>query len=160
MEYTRLANAGYMLDYTIWQYLRTEKQLAIIKEAKPTGNLHTEPEYRALIKVHRNNLNRLTFWQTLLWRLVASCFTSSGYVDTEKLYQVDQEGFNREVLKQIKENDDLTMLMKGTSSPNISAGDKSKRKSPKKKRARKAGKSPVLERLVKVQPQTFERLEQ
>jgi hypothetical protein len=38
----------------------------------------------------------------------------TGFVDSEKTYQVDQVGFNREVLHIIKENDDIKALMNST----------------------------------------------
>ena len=164
VDFSRLARAGYMLEFTIWQYFRTQRKLKALLKESSTINLHAEPRYINATRLHRDNLRRLTFWSAQLQHLSTRCFVGTGFVDTERLYQVDQEGFNRDVLekekkmKQMKENDDLTVFMHA--SPSTPATDKaSKRKSPKKKKAKKGAKSAAIGAEAGVLPEVFEKLE-
>ena len=108
------------------------------------------------------NMKRLSHWWSELWTCVNQCFVETGFVDSEKTYQVDQEGFNREVLKIIKENDDIKALMNSTAGSQGATAEKSKPKkgsSPKKKKGgKKAGKKPTDPRLL-IESKTFEHLE-
>ena len=111
VDYSRLARARYMLEFTTWQYLRAQRKLKALLAEDSTAKVYTQPSYRNAARLQRDSLQRLTFWWAQLWHLATRCFVASGFVDTEKLYQVDQDGFNRDVLKQMKENDDLTGFM-------------------------------------------------
>ena len=90
------------------------------------------------------------------------CFVATGFVDSEKTYQVDQEGFNREVLKIIKENDDIKALMNSTAGSQGATADKSKAKkgsSPKKKKGGKKASKKLTDPRLLIESKTFEKLE-
>ena len=79
-------------------------------------------------------------------------------MDTEKLYQVDDEGYNREVLKLTKTNDDLQVLL-GASGPSSPLGRESKKKSPKKKKGKKGGRASKFQAVNAVKAETFDNWE-
>jgi hypothetical protein len=95
---------------------------------------------------------------------VAKCFGKTAFVDNEKLFEVDDEGYNREVLKLTKTNEDLQILQStsGMSSPNKGGRDRSesRKKSPsKKKKGKKGSRVSKFVGIQEVQAETFDILE-
>ena len=160
-QYSRLMYASHMLDFTIWNFRHIQRKIdkAHIEEDNESID---EDQIEMQIVQQGHNMNRLSHWWSELWTCVNRCFVGTGFVDSEKTYQVDQEGFNREVLKIIKENDDIKALMNSTAGSQGAIADKSKAKkgaSPKKKKGgRKAGKKITDPRLL-IESKTFEKLE-
>ena len=98
VEYSKFTFCSYMLDYTIWAYLKNAKYVADLKQKLGSPAIYSSEEFRLASLASRDYLKRLRVRWGELWKST-ECFEKTSFVDTAKLYQVDDEGYNREVLK-------------------------------------------------------------
>jgi hypothetical protein len=95
--------------------------------------IYTDKEYMGVVQSISRCQSRLKDWSIKLMKLDAAIYVGTEIVDRDKLYKIDHDGFNREVLKILpKNNNDLF--------DNNPSPTKSAKKSPGKKKKGKKGK--------------------
>lgn len=100
--------AEYLLDYSIWYFVRlTVKMEKLTEEAElKKTNVYQNKQFVDCMKFKKHLFVRLKEHRIRMMKLDNLIFNDTAIVDRDKLYQVDDEAFAREVLGKIPENND------------------------------------------------------
>lgn len=111
--------AEYLLDYSIWQYVRLGVKMSQMEEAAAgtSINVYQNPVFTRSIAQKKRVFSRLKDWLVATMKLSEEIFGDTALVDQDKLYQVDDEGFARDVLGKMPENNDDLASVSGSPGP-------------------------------------------
>lgn len=165
----RRLRADYLLDYTVWKLLQTEKEMTLQRQETTYKNIYLDPEYQSLIQMKRYSLKQLKVYRIRITKLEEKLFQKTDIVDKDRLYQLQDYGqYRREVLSRQQNNDDLadaydekspTNANQNSISPAKSAKNQSSATKKSKGGKKKKGGTKEKTDVKSIMPETFAKQE-
>ena len=103
--------AEYMLDYTIWCYVRNQKVIDKMKEELDEYDLQDSEQYAERLAKKTDYTNKMKAYRNKIFKLQQLVYDNTELVDDRDLYIIDYEGYNKDhPRRKAQNNDDLQIV--------------------------------------------------